>query len=66
MGTTFTHKLLLEGWDRIRFGLKPHSEWCTLIVAYGFDPKTLIAFYIPVIYPTAGLGIELLQGLLIA
>lgn len=36
MGTTFTHKLLLEGWDRIRFGLKPHSEWCTLIVAYGF------------------------------
>lgn len=36
MGTTFTNKFLLEGWDRIRFGLKRHSEWCTLIVAFGF------------------------------
>lgn len=32
-----------------------------------FDPKTLIAFYIPVVsYPMAGVGIELLQGLLTA
>lgn len=26
MQTTFTNKLLLEGWDRTRFGFKPHSE----------------------------------------
>lgn len=32
-----------------------------------FDPKTLIAFYIPVLsYPVAGVGLELLQGLLTA
>lgn len=74
MQTAFTYKLLLEREDRARFGFKPHSECCTLIVVYRlrmehlvFDPETLIAFYIPVFsYPMAGVGLEVPQGLLTA
>lgn len=51
MQTAFTYKLLLERQDRARFGFKPHSECCTLIVVYRlrmehlvFDPKTLNCF----------------------